>query len=292
MREPLRGPAPGAIVRRAHAKINLFLRVLGRRDDGYHDVESLVLPVSLVDTITLRPIEDGARWVVTTGPAAEGVPEGEDNLALQAAEGLAARYGKDRGALIELHKRIPVAAGLGGGSADAAATLLGLNDLWRCRFSLEELSEIGGAVGSDVPALLHEGPVLVEGRGERARPVPVKRTWWVLHPLRFTVSTPDAYRWWDDDPGSTGPEPAPVIDAAGRGSAEEIGPLLFNDLEPGVVRRHPEVARSHERLLAGGALAVLMSGSGPTVAALARDEGHAREISRAVPGTIPVAAPP
>lgn len=291
MREPLRGPA-AAVVRRAHAKINVFLRVLGRREDGYHDIESLVVPVSLVDTITLRPIEDGARWVVTSGPAAEGVPEGDDNLALQAAEALARRCGTSRGALIEIHKRIPVAAGLGGGSADAAATLLGLNDLWRCRLALEELSEVGAGIGSDVPALLREGPVLIEGRGERVRPVPVTRMWWVLHPQRFPVSTPDAYRWWDEDPGTTGPDPAPVIEAAARGSAEELGPLLFDDLEPGVVRRHPQVARARERLLGAGALGVVMSGSGPTVAALAGDESQAREISRALPGTIAVAAPP
>ncbi|HXF71470.1 MAG TPA: 4-(cytidine 5'-diphospho)-2-C-methyl-D-erythritol kinase, partial [Actinomycetota bacterium] len=286
------GAGRRAVRRDAHAKVNVFLRVLGRRPDGYHELQSLVLPISLADRITVRPAR--ALRVDVRGP--EGltaqVPAGGMNLALIAALALAEDCAAAAGAEVTIEKRIPVAAGLGGGSADAAATLHALNELWGCGLDLPELLAVGERVGSDVPALLAGGPVLVGGRGERVRPAAVPRLWWAVVPLGFPTRSPDAYRWWDEDGGTPGPDPGPVIEAAAAGDPEALGPLLFNDLEAPVARRHPEVGAARERLLALGACGAVMSGSGPTVLGLARDEAHARALAAAFAGGIVASGPP
>ena len=278
--------SPRAIRKEARAKVNVFLRVLRARDDGYHDLESLVLPISLSDRITVRAAASLAVEVRGAEGLAAAVPKGGLNLALVAALALAADCDADRGAAIEIEKRIPVAAGLGGGSADAAAVLGALNELWGCALDIESLLEIASRIGSDVPALALGAPVLVRGRGERLEPVGVAPIWWAIVPFDFPTRSPDAFRWWDEDGGRTGPDPAPLLDAASRGDAGELGWLLFNDLEGPVSRRHPEIASVKSRLIDAGALGVVMTGSGPTVAALALDRGHARELARGIPGAI------
>src|SRR5437016_10219566 len=166
------------VIRRpAHAKLNVFLRVLGRRADGYHEIESLIVPVSLADDVTVR-LDPELRLSVR-GELADSVPLDEDNLVVRAARVLAATGGVDAGADIELEKRIPVAAGLGGGSADAAAALLALNELWGCGLEAGELLACGAKVGSDVPALLAGRPVLARGRGEGVEPAEAAPGWWV-----------------------------------------------------------------------------------------------------------------
>ncbi len=283
---------PRAVRREAHAKVNVFLRVLRRRPDGYHDLESLVLPISLADRVTARPAEGLRVDVGGPGDLARAVPRGGMNLALIAALALAEDCPSAAGALVEIEKRIPVAAGLGGGSADAAATLHALDELWGCGLGAQGLLPIGERVGSDVPALLVGGPVLASGRGERVRAVSVPTLWWVLVPLGFPTRSPDAYRWWDEDGGHTGPDPTPLLAAAGAGDAEALGPMLFNDLEGPVARRHPQVGQVREELFRAGALGALMSGSGPTVAGLARDEAHARALAARFPGATVVHGPP
>jgi len=195
------------------------------------------------------------------------------------------------GARIRLEKRIPVAAGLGGGSADAAATIGALNDLWECGLTGEQVMKVAAGIGSDVPALLHGGPVVIRGRGEVVERADVAPTWWVLVPQSFEVPTADAYGWWDLA-GSTGPDPAPLLEAARTGGIAELAGLLFNDLEREVAVRLPAVADAERAALEAGALGVVMSGSGPTVAALVHDEDHARRIAANLPGSIPVSAPP
>ena len=143
-----------ALERPAHAKLNVFLRVLGRRDDGYHDVETLLLPISLADRVTVEPADELTLSI--DGPAADGVPAHDANLALRAARALAADAGGEgpQGAHITIEKRVPVAAGLGGGSADAAATLLLLDELWSTGLGRDGLARLAIEIGSDVPALL------------------------------------------------------------------------------------------------------------------------------------------
>jgi 4-diphosphocytidyl-2-C-methyl-D-erythritol kinase len=278
--------------RQANAKINVFLRVLRSRDDGYHDIESLVVPVSLADRITARPADDLRVTMKGVDDLARKVPVGGLNLALVAALSLADECEHAGGAEVEIDKRIPVAAGLGGGSADAAATLGALNELWGCRLDMEALADIAARVGSDVPAMLAGGPVLVQGRGDVIDPTTVDRLWWVLRSFDFGIRSPDAYRWWDEDRASSGPDTAQLLLAATKGDPETLGPLLFNDLERPVFARHPDLAEAKEALLEAGALGAVMSGSGSSVAGLARDQAHARSLAKRWASAQVIAGPP
>lgn len=265
----IREPAP--------AKLNLFLRVLARRDDGYHDIETLVLPLTLADGVEAAAADGLAA--AAAGPYASGVPRGEENLVVRGARALAQACDVEAKARLLVAKNVPVAAGLGGGSADAAAALRALNDLWECGMDLDRLAEVGATVGSDVPALVHGRAVLARGRGEIVEPVDCPRLWWAIVP-REGVRAADAYARWDEG-GSTGSDPAPLIEAAGAGDLEGIAAGVFNDLETGA---GPEVEEAKRPLVRAGALAALMCGSGPSVAGLCRDGGHAEEVAAAVGG--------
>ena len=271
----------GPVSEPAPAKLNPFLRVLGRRDDGFHDVETLVLPITLADGVRASPAEELSLTVA--GERAGDVPPGEENLVLRAARGLREACGTDRGAALVLAKRVPVAAGLGGGSADAAATLRALRDLWDCDLSDEALLDVAASVGSDVPALLVGGPVVARGLGERVEPVELPRTWWVVVPSSG-LSTADAYAWWDEEGAGPGPDPGPLLEALRSGDLDAAAEYLFNDLEGPVAARRPEVARAREALLEAGAIGTVMCGSGPSVVGLARDGRDADEIAKAARG--------
>ena len=263
----------------AHAKLNVFLRVLGRRDDGYHDVETLILPISLADDVTVEPADE--LTLSLEGPAAERVPADDTNLARRAARALAAEAGGARplGARISIHKRIPVAAGL-----------LLLDELWAVGWGRDGLARLAGAIGSDVPALLLGEPAYAEGRGERVAPVFVQSTTWVVKPLAFAVSSADAYAWWDEG-AATGPDAGALIAAAEAGNNALLGSALYNDLQEPVAARHPEISRTIEAFIEAGAEGAVMSGSGPAVVALCRF-ATAPDIARAVPGSLVVDAPP
>ncbi len=275
---------------RAHAKINVFLRVLGRRSDGFHDIESLLLPVSLHDLVVVRPAENLS--VVVTGDRSSALAKHAENLVAPAARAIADAAGIARaGAEIRIDKRIPVAAGLGGGSADAAATLRALNDLWGCGLDDDDLANIGAGVGSDIPGQISGRAVYVSGRGERVEAVHVAETAWVLTPQPFQVRASSAYAWWDED-GVTGPDPGALIAAMETGNGPVLGDAVFDDLQEPVARRHTEVSATAAAFLRAGALGAVMSGSGPTVAALATDLAHAERLAQAMPGSIVVSAPP
>ncbi|HZA27313.1 MAG TPA: 4-(cytidine 5'-diphospho)-2-C-methyl-D-erythritol kinase [Actinomycetota bacterium] len=274
-----------AVVREpAPAKLNPFLRVLGRRADGFHEIETLIQPVTVADGLEARPAGDGLDLLVV-GEYADAVPRGEDNLALRAARALAKEANVADGARLILVKRIPVAAGLGGGSADAAATLRALDIVWNCRLGADRLVKLAAGVGSDVPALVGGGPVLARGKGETVEPVKVMRTWWALMKASFPIRAEDAYRWWDEYGGPVGRDPAPLLAALQGEDPTVAGPLLFNDLEGPVSAKHPQIRAARSALLEAGALGAVMCGSGPTVAGLARDGRHAEELAAAVGGT-------
>jgi 4-diphosphocytidyl-2-C-methyl-D-erythritol kinase len=270
-----------AVVRRAHAKLNVFLRVLGRRDDGYHEIQTVVMPLDIHDVVTVESSE--GFEIVVTGPRADRLADaGGDTLVDRAARAWAGATGKPLAAKITVDKRIPIAAGLGGGSADAAATILALDELHGTGLDAETQLGIAAAVGSDVPALIHGGAVYADGRGDRVTPVHAQTTMWAIAPAPFGVRTPDAYGWWDES-GQTGPDPGAVIAALESGNDAVLGPSLFDDLQGPVVARHPEIARTLEAFDAAGAIGSVMTGSGPTVVALARHLGHADELAAAVP---------
>lgn len=271
----------------AHAKINLFLRVLVRREDGYHEIQSLVSPISLADEVRVRPADRLRVEVGGRAPALGGM-----NLALVAALALADGCPDAGGALVEIDKRIPVAAGLAGGSADAAAVLRALNDLWGCGVEAAALERIAERIGSDVPAMLRNEPLLMSGRGERLIPADVATFHWALVRFGFGVRSPDAYRWWDVDGGRPGPDPEPLIAAAAGGDPQTLGALLFNDLEAPVLSRHPELAAAKRRLLEAGALGAVMTGSGSSMLGLARDAAHAGALAAGFEDAEPVVSPP
>jgi 4-diphosphocytidyl-2-C-methyl-D-erythritol kinase len=288
---PLDGVDPGAmpahtVVVSAPSKVNPFLRVLGRRDDGFHDLDTVVLPIDLADRLQIHAFADSASFrTLSLSLEATGdpglvarVPLDETNLVLRAAHALA-QAGEVRGfAEFVLEKRVPVAAGLGGGSGDAAAALRALNRLWTLGSTDELLRAVGSAMGSDVPALLSGAPCRARGRGERVDAVAAPRLDLVVVGFSFGVSTADAFRWWDEDGGTTGPDPADflsMLDRRDRGSSPEDGVagVLHNDLEGPVAARHPELGQARERLEAAGVRAVVMTGSGPTMVGVLTSAG-------------------
>jgi 4-diphosphocytidyl-2-C-methyl-D-erythritol kinase len=213
------------------------------------------------------------------------VPRGQENLVLRAARVLAEEANVTQGVRLLLVKRIPVAAGLGGGSSDAAAALRALDLLWNCMLGADGLVKLAARIGSDVPALVRSGPVLARGKGERLEPMKVMRTWWALVTPSFAVQAGEAYGWWDDYGGPVGRDPVRLLAALQRDDPAAVGPLLFNDLEGPVSAKHAEIRAARSALLEAGALGAVMCGSGPTVAGLARDGRHAEGLAAAVGGT-------
>lgn len=245
----------------APAKINLHLEIRRRRPDGYHDLRMIVLPVDLCDTVHLQLQTSGIR-LLCRHPQ---VPTDHTNLAAKAARLILEQVPEPRpGVRITLHKRIPVAAGLGGGSSDAAAVLRGLNRLLRLRFSETMLRRLGLSLGADVPLFLFGRPALAQGIGERLQPLPRLPEWtYLLVTPPFGVSTAWAYQQWQVS--LTKRSSVNIIKALknlGRLSAPRG---LRNDLEPGVVREYPIIAELKQTMVSLGAVAGGMSGSGPTV---------------------------
>lgn len=271
----------------AHAKVNLFLRVLGARPDGYHELESLLAPLSLADQVSVTPADALGVEVAWGGTAPTDLGPPERNLALLAALAFAEATAIFDPVHIRIDKAIPAAAGLGGGSADAAATLRALNTLYDTPLSVDRLADVGAEVGSDVPALVYRGAVVVSGRGERVRPVSVPQAWWVIVPAGFEVRTPDAFAWWDEQggPRDAGSSEA-VLEAAAALDVVRLGPTLFNDLHAPVLVKHPELVRTLHRLVELGALGSVMCGSGGTVAGLVADERAAEAIAAQIPDSL------
>ena len=267
---------------RAHAKVNLFLRVLGRRADGYHEIETVLHEVSLADELEVRSAPAGrvALHVRASAEAAAQLPPSEDNLVARAARALAERC-PGRGARIDLTKRIPVGAGLGGGSSDAAAALVALDELWGARLSRDALADLAARLGSDVPFFLVGGTARASGRGERIAALRAGAPLWLVlgisHRPLFTAAV---YARWEGRPSSPGP--APLEAALAAGDPGELAAHLRNDLEPAALALRPELAAGKEAMMAAGALAALVSGSGPTVFGLARHEADAGAVAARV----------
>jgi 4-diphosphocytidyl-2-C-methyl-D-erythritol kinase len=253
----------------APAKINWTLEVLGRREDGYHEVRTVMQAIDLCDELEIEPAE-GLRLEV------EGPHEvSEDDLVLRAA---ALLDGGGRGARIRLTKRIPVAAGLGGGSSDAAAALRGLNELWGLGHSSDRLAEIGAGLGSDVPFFLHGGTALVGGRGERVTPLPDAAGTWlvVLAPaIQIADKTKRMYEALRPEHFSDGSRTAALVERMrnGEGVREED---LFNAFERAAYEVFEGLDAYREALLAAGAAGAHLAGAGPALFAPAREEAPAR----------------
>jgi 4-diphosphocytidyl-2-C-methyl-D-erythritol kinase len=262
----------------AFAKVNLDLRVLGVRPDGYHDLRTVFQSLALADTVTLKPAR-GALRLTCDDPE---VPTDRRNLAWKAASLLwrSARLGRGepRDVAIDLQKRIPSAAGLGGGSADAAVTLIGLNRLWNLGLDGASLSRLGARVGADVPFFLVGGTALGLGRGDDIYPLAdMPKVYVVLIRPGFGVSTAEAYRWYDEDTRLTR-QAVPVRPMPPSWPA--WASALRNELEPSVVRHHPTIARLRQMLVDAGAVTAAMSGSGSAVFGLFERADAARRTAR------------
>jgi 4-diphosphocytidyl-2-C-methyl-D-erythritol kinase len=258
---------------RAAAKINLALEVLSRRADGYHEIATVMQTVDLSDRLVL---EDADAIEVRT--SAPGVPADDRNLAYRAVTALREAAGIARGARITLDKRIPVAAGLGGGSTDAAATLVGLNRLWGLRWPAERLADVAVGLGMDVPFFLRGGAALGTGRGERLTPLGGAALALVLVNPRFAVSTADMYGRVTAAMYSDGARARQAAGALETRRASRVARSLYNGLELAARAAYPQIGQMQAALVAAGALGTAMSGSGPTVFGVARSWEQARQI--------------
>ncbi len=266
---------------KAPAKINLSLDAVKKRDDGFHEVEMIMTMVDLADRIDLTDTDDGQ---ITVDVSEGFVPNDQRNLAYQAASLLKERFQVERGVHIYITKRIPVAAGLAGGSSDAAATLKGLNQLWNLGLSLDELAEMGAQIGSDVSFCVYGGTALATGRGEIIKPIASPPACWViLAKPPIGVSTAEVYkrlRVNDVEHANT----QAMVQAIEQQSFVDICSNLHNVLETVTLEMYPEVKHIKDQMIRFGADGVLMSGSGPTVFGLVEHESRMHRIYNGLRG--------
>jgi 4-diphosphocytidyl-2-C-methyl-D-erythritol kinase len=296
---------PACVKVRVPAKVNLFLRVDGLRPDGYHDLVTVFQTVSIHDTITAELAVAGAsahpasrrfmelRFATEAGA---GVPHDGQNLAVRAARVLMDQVGigtTESGSVpsppvttLHLAKRIPVSAGMAGGSADAAATLVALNHLWQADLDRDALRELASGLGADVPFCITGGTALATGTGTATAQVLARGTYhWVVGVTARPLSTPAVYRTFDEVGSPSTVEPDAVLQALRTGDAEALGAALHNDLEVAAFHLLPELARKRDAMLATGALGAIVSGSGPTLVALAASAQDAVRMAAALEGT-------
>jgi 4-diphosphocytidyl-2-C-methyl-D-erythritol kinase len=303
---------------RIPAKINLHIGVGPRREDGFHELVTVMQTVSLHDTLRLRSTEAGAAahpsarrlmrlaLTVDEDSRAHGVdalPVDEGNLVVRAARALMEEIGigVDRSVVLDpadgadvprthvhLTKRIPIAAGMAGGSADAAAALVGLNELWGLGLDQERLRELAAGLGSDVPFCVVGGTVLATGTGTAIARVLTRGAYhWVIGIDDVPLSTPAVYAAFDELATPRSSEPDLVLQALRTGDVDMLGAALHNDLEPAAMALRPELVARRAAMLEAGALAAIVSGSGPTLLALARDALHAHVLAEALTDVFP-----
>lgn len=259
----------------ARAKINLTLDVLGKRADGYHEVAMIMQSVALADTIYLSDAP-----AISLVVDRSDLPADESNLAYKAASLLQRECGVRYGACIRLEKRIPLAAGLAGGSSDAAAVLKGLNQLWGLSLSEEKLFTLAASLGSDIPFCLYGGTALATGRGEVIQPLPdLPARSLVLAKLPVSVATAHVYQSYCAEAVTRHPDTQAVLAAIHQGDWQGIDSRLVNVLESVTIKEQPQIAEIKQCMLAAGATGSLMSGSGPTVFCLADDLVAAGQIA-------------
>lgn len=264
-----------------NAKINLTLDILGKRPDGYHEVAMVMQSIGLHDTLTLSKISSGIELTLDV----PGLEADERNLAWRAARLLLDGEGVKGGVRIALTKRIPIAAGLAGGSADAAAVLRGVNALYELGLTQAELCAYGAKLGSDIPFTIVGGTMLATGRGEVLEALdPVPPFWVVLAKPKISVSTAWAYKRYDEQGAEQHPDNAAIIQAIAKCDRAGIASLLCNVLERVTIKQYPVIAAYKEWMMEKGALASMMSGSGPTVFGLFSAEEEARRAAAFLEG--------
>lgn len=270
------------IIEKAPAKINLGLDVLRKReDDGYHDLEMIMASVDLADKLFIQELETDDIVVKTS---ASFLPVDAKNNVYQAVALLKEACGISKGVFVDIKKNIPVAAGLGGGSSDAAATLRGLNQLWELGLKTEELSQIGFQVGTDVPYCMYGSTAFVSGRGEKVERLPVMpQCWVVLVKPPFSVSTRKIFAELDMETISH-PNIAALKEAILNESYEDMIQYMGNAMEATTIERRPVVQEIKDRMMRYGADVAIMSGSGPTVFGLCQNYSRAKRVYNGLKG--------
>jgi 4-diphosphocytidyl-2-C-methyl-D-erythritol kinase len=280
-------PAPSPSVRvRAPGKLNLSLRVGPVDDDGYHPLVTVFQAVSLCEEVTATEVPEGAGISVTvTGPQADQVPLDDTNLAWRAAEALARHVGTDADVGLHLAKGVPVAGGMAGGSADAAATLVACDALWGTALPRDDLADLAAGLGADVPFALLGHTAIGTGRGHLLTPAMSRGEFhWALAVRDEGLPTPAVYRRFDElthgqDRAVEPADDTALMQALRAGDPTALGLALHNDLQDAALDLRPDLARTVEIARNAGALGVVVSGSGPSVAALARSRQHALAIA-------------
>lgn len=287
----------------APAKINLYLEILGARPDGYHELVMILQSIDLADQIDLRAISTQTIQVHCDHPE---VPQDQTNLAYRAAqlicEQFPDRFAQFGGVEVTIKKQIPIAAGLAGGSTDAAAVLVGMDMLWQLGLTQPELQELAAKLGSDVPFCIAGGTAIATGRGEQLDPLPTPDSMYVVlgKYRRLEVSTAWAYQTYRSQFGHTYIQDSasladralrihsgPMVQAILAKDRLQVGQRLYNDLEKVVLPTHPQVLQLREAFHHSGALGTMMSGSGPTVFALCESEAQAQQVQQQVRKAIP-----
>jgi len=261
----------------ARAKINLTLDILGKRPDNYHEVAMVMQQIELSDVLDVRlgAKGDGINLISDI----PGLPNVERNLAYKAAKLVVDKFAIQQGIHMELTKRIPIAAGLAGGSSDAAAVIVALNEMFNLGLKVDELCELGAEIGSDVPFCMQGGTMLATGRGEILKPLPAMPACYVvLAKPQVSISTAWAYQNYNAKSVIVHPQNTEIIKCLKQGDLQSISKLLCNVLESVTIKEHAEIAMIKELMLQHGAMASLMSGSGPTVFGLTPDEDKAKYI--------------
>lgn len=267
---------------KAPAKINLSLDVRHKREDGFHEVEMIMTTIDLADRIYIKKRDDNRIVLSST---AGYIPTDSRNLAYQAVEFLRKKAGIDAGVDVFIEKNIPVAAGLAGGSSDAAATLKGLNRLWGLQLTMEELATIGAELGSDIPFCIYGGTAFATGRGEIVHPLPSPpASWVVLAKPRRGISTADVYGQLRVEEITHRPDHEALFEALATKNFNLLVNNLVNVLEPVTFAIAPEVRHIKEQMQRFGGQGVLMSGSGPTVYALVRGDARVKRIYNGLRG--------
>ena len=282
----------------APAKINLYLEIIGDRPDGFHELVMIMQSVGLADRIDLQPSDTQNIYIYCNNPE---VPTDETNLAYRAAYLMCStfpqRYANYGGVSIKITKNIPVAAGLAGGSGNAAAVIVGINLLWKLGLTQPELQDLAAQIGSDIPFCVSGGTAIATGRGEKLDDIPPLNNMWVILAKydNISVSTPWAYQTYRQQYGdSYVSDPAGVrnrtaevrsgglVNAIAHRNTAQIGQLIYNDLEKVVLSQYPQVAELKAAFAAQDVLGTMMSGSGPTVFALCESEAKAIAVEQVV----------
>jgi len=263
----------------------LFFELLARRADGFHEIETLMVPIDLFDSLTAAPldssrIELACQWAAAGSDGAElgDLPPPEKNLAYRAVALLRHRAGVERGISLSLTKRIPSLAGLGGGSSDAAAALLAANEVWQLKYSRDQLAEVAAELGSDIPFFVHGGPAICRGRGEQITPLstPLALHFVIVRPP-VGLSTSAVYK--HSEVPAVPRRVEPLLAALARGDGRQLPELIHNQLEGAADRLSPWIDRVRREFAAQGCLAFQMSGSGSSYFGICRHARHARRVA-------------